>query len=160
MQVLNIHTRILDQPLSKVVALMETLSTQNDRIWPREKWPAMRFPEGIKKGATGGHGPIRYTVEAYDPSTAIQFRFFRPEGFKGIHKLEIHRLNDHQTQVKHTIDMTTNFKGTVLWVLGIRWLHDALLEDALDKMENHLTGSNKRTKWSVWVKMLRGLLKG
>jgi len=50
-----------------VVELLNTLSTDNDKIWPKEKWPAMKFKGGINIGAKGGHGPIRYSVEKYNP---------------------------------------------------------------------------------------------
>ena len=33
-----------------------------------------------------------------------------------------------------TIEMDLNFKGIVSWYLAIKWLHDALLEDCLDKV--------------------------
>ncbi|WP_186434942.1 hypothetical protein [Gillisia sp. Hel_I_86] len=69
--------------------LLETLATENDKIWPTEKWPAMKFKNGIRTGANGGHGPIRYSVEKYEPNEIIQFRFSKPEGFNGIHKFEI-----------------------------------------------------------------------
>ncbi|MEP1488870.1 MAG: hypothetical protein ABJK28_10620 [Algibacter sp.] len=49
----------------------------------------MKFKNGIKIGAQGGHGLIRYTVEKYNPNEIIQFRFSKPNGFHGIHKFEI-----------------------------------------------------------------------
>ncbi len=43
------------------------------------------------------------------------------------------------------------------WPLVIRWLHDALIEDAFDKTENHFLSQKKVTSWSAWVKFLRWL---
>ena len=134
---------------------MSTLSTENDKIWPTEQWPAMKFKGGIQVGAKGGHGPIRYTVEKYNPNDVIQFRFSNPTGFKGIHKLEINELNNGQTQIKHTIDMETEGKGTLLWIFAIRSLHNALIEDAFDKLETNLSKDKKSTNWNLWVRMLR-----
>ena len=51
--------------------------------------------------------------------------------------------------------MKTSGWATLKWVLAIRWLHDAFIEDAFDKVENNLSGSNKRTEWSKWVIFLR-----
>ena len=55
--------------------------------------------------------------------------------------------------------MKTNGLGTIAWLLGIRWLHDALIEDAFDKIENQLCGTQKRTEWNWWVRTLRRVLK-
>ena len=155
MKVLNTHQRILNQPKNKVVAFLETLSTENDKIWPKEKWPPMKFNDGIKVGAKGGHGPIRYSVETYNPNELIQFRFSKPHGFNGFHKFEIHELSKNKTEVKHTIDMNTVGKGTLIWILGVRSLHNALIEDGFDKLENNFLEHKKSTKWNFWVKFLR-----
>ena len=134
---------------------MKTLATEEDRIWPTEKWPAMTFEDGLKLGAKGGHGPIRYSVETYRPSEVIQFRFSKPNGFNGIHKFEIEPINENETQIKHTIKMQTAGKGTLMWVFGICALHNALIEDAFDKFENNFSENKKSTSWNFWVRFLR-----
>lgn len=155
MKVLNIHKRTLNQLKEKVAELLKTLSTENDRIWPKEKWPEMKFKEGIKIGAKGGHGPIRYSIEKYNPNELIQFRFSKPNGFNGIHKFEINELSDQKTEIKHTIDMNTEGKGTLIWFFAICSLHNALIEDGFDKLENNFFDNRKSTKWNIWVKFLR-----
>ena len=155
MKVLNIHTRIINQPKSKVTELLKTLSTENDKIWPKEKWPEIKFKDGIQVGSKGGHGPIRYSVEKYNPSEIIQFRFSKPNGFNGIHKFEINELSNEKTEIKHTIDMNTEGKGTLIWTFAIRSLHNALIEDGFDKLENNFLENRKLTKWNRWVKFLR-----
>lgn len=149
---------MINQPKNKVAELLKTLSNENDGIWPKEKWPTMKFKGGIKIGAKGGHGPIRYSVEKYEPKKIIQFRFSKPEGFNGIHKFEISALNENQTEIRHTIDMQTVGKGTIKWIVAVRSLHDALIEDAFDKIENNYTSRKKSTDWSLWVKMFRKIL--
>ncbi len=99
MKVLNIHKRTLNYPKSKVTELLKTLSTENDKIWPKENWPEMKFKDGIQVGAKGGHGPIRYSVEKYNPNEIIQFRFSKPNGFNGIHKFEINELSNEKTEI-------------------------------------------------------------
>ncbi|MGH1336370.1 MAG: SRPBCC family protein [Aureispira sp.] len=155
MKIVNIHQRVLKHPKSKVVDLLKTLSTENDKIWPKEQWPAMKFKEGIQVGAKGGHGPIRYTVELYNPNEIIQFRFSKPIGFNGIHKFEVKELDEKTTEVTHTIDMTTQGKGLLIWAFAVRSLHNALVEDGLDKLENNLSNSNQSTEWTFWTKFLR-----
>jgi hypothetical protein len=54
--------------------------------------------------------------------------------------------------------MTTVGKATAIWLMAIRPLHDALIEDAFDKLENQLTNESKTSPWSWWVKFLRRLL--
>lgn len=155
MKVINIHSRILNCSIKELTGLLETLATKNDKIWPKEKWPEMKFKSGIKVGAKGGHGPIRYSVEKYNPNEIIQFRFSKPNGFNGIHKFEINELSDKKTEIKHTIDMNTVGKGTLIWILGIRALHNALIEDGFDKLENDFLENQKLTEWNFWVKFLR-----
>ncbi|WP_443633473.1 hypothetical protein ABXT64_00705 [Candidatus Marifrigoribacter sp. Uisw_064] len=155
MKVLNIHQRTLNQPKSKIAELLKTLSTENDRIWPKEKWPEMKFKDGIKVGAKGGHGPIRYSVEKYNPNEIIQFRFSKPKGFNGIHKFEIKELDKQKTEIKHTIEMTTKGKGTLIWSFAIHSLHNALIEDGFDKIENNFSGDQKSSSWNFWVKFIR-----
>jgi len=159
MKVLNIHKRIINQPKEKVSELLGTLSTKNDKIWPYEKWPAMKFQKGLVEGANGGHGPIRYSLEKYEPRKFIQFAFSKPMGFNGIHKFEILELENGKTELKHTIDMDVVGKGLLVWIIAIRPLHNALLEDALDKVENQYLKEKRKTEWTIWVKILRKILK-
>lgn len=159
MKVLNIHERSIYQPFKKVAPLLLTLATKHDAVWPKEQWPSMRFKEGLKEGAQGGHGPIRYSVVHHNLPHSITFQFTKPKGFKGTHTLALLEVEEGYTTVKHTIDMVTSGAATLIWALVIRWLHDALIEDAFDKMENQITGENKRTPWSLWVLMLRKVLK-
>lgn len=159
MKVLNIHHRIINQPKSALVELLKTLSTKEDKVWPHEKWPPMRFRKGLVEGAKGGHGPIGYFVKNIIPNESIEFQFTEPTGLIGIHKFEMKEINDNQTEIKHTIDMQTNLVGTLQWKTFIRVLHDALIEDAFDKVENYFSSEKKKTEWSGWVKFLRMLLK-
>lgn len=159
MKVINIHERIIPLPLQDVTPLLGTLATEEDLVWPKEQWPRMRLDKGLSLGSRGGHGPIRYHIEERTPDRLVQFRFEQPKGFHGIHRLSIETVTDRQTRLHHIIDMRTTGLGTLAWLFAIRWLHDALIEDAFDKIENHLCGTSKRTSWNWWVKTLRGVLK-
>ncbi len=159
MKVLNVHRRDLHFPIEQVSRIVASLATDEDRFWPHENWPKMRFKNGLKVGERGGHGPIRYHLEKYESGILYEFRFAVPKGFDGIHRLEVSDQGGQVTCVKHAIEMTTSGKGTLYWIFAIRSLHDALLEDALDKLENQLANTIKSTKWSFWVKVLRKVLK-
>ena len=158
-QVLNIHQRIINQPKVTVAKLLKTLSTKEDKVWPLEKWPAMRFKKGLVEGAKGGHGPIGYFIKKIVPNESIEFQFTNPTGLMGIHKFEMKEIGEDKTEIKHTIDMKTNLIGTLQWNTFIRLLHDALIEDAFDKVENYFSPQTKETPWNWRVKFLRMLLK-
>ena len=160
MKIRNIHTRLIDRGKAEVVDLFVTLASADDKIWPYHHWPPMRFRDGLKTGSEGGHGPIRYKVIEYRPSGYVKFEFQRPKGFDGVHFLEITETTDEKTLIRHAIEMRTRGLDTITWLLAIRWLHDALIEDAFDKVENHFNQTGRRTAWSPWVRFLRRVLKG
>ncbi len=159
MKVVNIHKRCILQPKEKIYEILDSLSTRNDQLWPKEKWPPMVFKNGLLEGAIGGHGPIKYSIQKYIPGNLIEFKFLKPDGFIGIHKFEIIGIADDQTEIMHTINMELSGKGILSWYIAIKWLHDALLEDCLDKVENHFQENKKKTDMNLWVVFLRKLLK-
>lgn len=159
MKVLNIHKRTINRSKNEVLDLFNTLSKKDDRIWPLEKWPAIKFKNGLRINSEGGHGPIRYKVVNYDPTGHVEFKFQKPSGFNGTHKFEITDLNNNKTEINHTIKMKTTGFGTLSWIFAIRWLHDALLEDAFDKIENQLCNEEKKSEWTPWVRILRRIMK-
>lgn len=159
MQVINIHKRTLQQPKEIVSQLFKTLATDNDLVWPYENWPAMRFKGGMKVGSKGGHGAIRYTIIDLKADEYIRFQFSKPDGFNGTHELIIESKIKDVTEIRHAIRMNTSFKATILWLFSIRWLHDALIEEAFDKVENYFTMHKKVTGYNIWVKSMLGLYK-
>jgi len=159
MRVINSHKRIINQPNKKVSELFKTLATNKDLILPTKHWPAMRFKEGLKLGSRGGHGRIRYKIIAFEPSEQIKFEFTKPEGFIGTHELRIKAISEYTSEISHIIKMNTTFKASFLWVFVIRWLHDALIEDAFDNVENYFSEVKKETKYNRWVIFLRDFYK-
>jgi hypothetical protein len=152
MKVLNIHKRIINQPKEKIAELLDTLASENDRMLATDKWPRMKLDKGLQVGSKGGHGPIRYTVQAYQQGERVEFKFSKPEGFNGIHRFEITALDAQRTEIKHTIDMNTSIKATLIWSLAVRWLHDAYIEDAFDKVENQFSTVKNAYQWNIWVR--------
>ncbi len=138
MKVINIHKRQINQPKAEVAKLLETLATDNDMILATEKWPPMKLEKGLQVGSKGGHGPIKYFVTDYQPNNSITFQFDL-QGFDGFHKFYFSETEPNRTELTHTIDLTTSGAATLEWALAIRWLHDAYIEDAFDKVENHFT---------------------
>ncbi|WP_296385762.1 hypothetical protein [Winogradskyella sp.] len=139
--------------------LFKTIATSNDLVWPYENWPAMRFKDGLKIGRKGGHGRVRYTIIDFNKGDYIKFKFSKPDGFNGTHELRIEEITLGKTEISHEIRMNTSFKATFFWIFIIRWLHDALIEDAFDKIENYFLIEKKQPKHSNWVEFLRGAYK-
>ncbi len=152
---LNVHERTLAAPATDVGALLDGLASPSDPLWPRHLWPPMEFDRPLGVGAVGGHGPIRYTVESYTPGQQVLFRFTAPRGFHGTHGLQVHPLDAGHTLLKHVLEMRTTGFATVSWPLVFRPLHDALLENALDRAEDSLGLASSRSRWSLWVRVLR-----
>jgi hypothetical protein len=157
-KVLNIHERELPASAQVVAALIDSLSSRDDVLWPRQSWPRMAFDRPLGAGAVGGHGPVRYVVEAYAPGQSIRFRFTGPRGFNGHHRLEIVRPTAHSCVLRHTIEMTTRGAARLTWPLVFRPMHDALLEDALAVAQATLGQTPVVRPWSLWVKVLRWLV--
>jgi hypothetical protein len=84
----QVITRSLTHTLSArpavVGQLIDGLDGHEDRLWPTEQWPAMCLDRPLGVGARGGHGQVRYCVEAYTRGEAIRFRFQAPTGFDGL----------------------------------------------------------------------------
>lgn len=155
MHVRNVHYRRLDAPAAKVGELIDSLASADDRLWPTDRWPPMQLDRPLGVGASGGHGPIRYTVKSYVPGQTVQFRFLQPEGFIGVHRFEAEPNDDGTTTLRHVIDMQVGGRAWLAWAIAIRPLHDALLEDALDRAERALGKSLPERDWSAWVKFVR-----
>ncbi|MBI5816130.1 MAG: SRPBCC family protein [Nitrospinae bacterium] len=158
MNILNIHERTLNAPADKVGALIDSLASPNDSLWPVQSWPRMKFDRPLGVGAVGGHGPMGYYVENYTPGGSITFRFTRPNGFDGFHRFEILDAGGGKVTLRHTIQMTAHGMATLLWRIVIRPLHDALLEDLLANAEMSLGIGSKPHPWSPWVKLLRWIM--
>jgi hypothetical protein len=158
MKVINIHKRVIEQPKIEIAKLFNTLATDHDMMLATDKWPRMKLDKGLQVGSKGGHGPIKYFVTDYQPENSITFQFTFT-GFNGFHRFDIKELEANKTELSHTINMSTTGSATLKWGLAIRWLHDAFIEDAFDKVENHFTKAQKNTEWSLWVRTLRRIMK-
>ncbi|HUF18785.1 MAG TPA: SRPBCC family protein [Thermoanaerobaculia bacterium] len=159
MNIRNIHERILDAPLESVGALIDSLASEDDRLWPKDLWPAMRMNRPLAVGAQGGHGPIRYTVEAYAAAESVRFRFTAPRGFQGTHGLDLEVLPTGGVRLRHSLVMQAQGRARVTWPLLFRPLHDALIEDAFDRAERSLGLPSRERRWPVKVRVLRWILK-
>ncbi len=155
MKVHNVHERRLSVPSPQAGALLDGLASSADRLWPGDRWPAIRLDRPIEVGAVGGHGPIGYVVDGYEPGRSVRFRFLYPRRFVGHHRFEVLPAAPSHTLLRHVVEMDARGPAALVWLLAIRPLHDALLEDALDNAERALGGVPAPRRWSWWVRLLR-----
>jgi hypothetical protein len=155
MKVLNVHERELQAGPDRVGALVDSLASRDDVLWPKHAWPRMEFDRALSVGARGGHGPIRYFVEAYVPGESIKFRFTGPKGFVGFHGYERIKTTADTVVLRHTLKMTTRGPAVLSWPVVYRPLHDALIEDSLATAEASLGKTPQIQPWSWWVRLLR-----
>jgi hypothetical protein len=155
MRVVNIHQRVYPVSPDALGALLDTLSSPGDRLWPGNAWPKMAFDRPLQVGATGGHGPVGYRVTAYEPGRSVWFAFLRPAGFDGGHGLEIEALGDGRSVLRHRLEMSAAGPARLSWPLVFRPLHDALVEDALTRAETELGLPPTARRWSARVRLLR-----
>jgi hypothetical protein len=158
MKVRNVHARRLAASEQEIVRLMASLSSDQDAIWPADRWPRMKLKPSLQTGAEGGHGYIRYTVEEVTPRRVV-FRLTPPRsgfaaGLEGTHRLEV----DHDI-LRHVLEVEAHGLMLLQWPLVVRPLHDALIEDAFDKAETSLTGVARRSPHSRWVRFLRAAIR-
>lgn len=162
MEVLNVHERELEADPVRMGALIDSLASREDRLWPKHVWPRMEFDRPLGVGATGGHGhgPIRYFVEEYAPGKSIKFCFTGPEGFDGFHGYEIVGGPEQRFVLRHTLKMNTYGLAVLSWPLIYRPMHDALIEDSLATAQVSLGLTPKIQTWPLWVKFLRWVVSG
>ncbi|MEB3069215.1 SRPBCC family protein [[Mycobacterium] vasticus] len=155
MQVRNVHHRVFAvQSLDQVGELIDSIAGGNDRLWPHEKWPAVRFDRPLGPGARGGHGLIRYDIAEYQPANLLRCTFTAPTGLHGYHEWAT-RAVPGGYELRHSLIAKTTGWLVLTWPLIWRPLHDALIEDALDKAAGQLGIPTARTPWSWYVRTLR-----
>ena|SRR5579859_5644370 len=153
MNILNVHKRRLYTSPEDAWRLIANLGSKHELLWPHG-WPGIRFDRPLGLGATGNHGPISYYVEEYSPPELIRFRVTHPKGFDGYHEFRI-APQIGSLSFRHTVRMRTRGAATWLWLLVIRPLHDAMVEDIMDRASSYSSGHEFHSPWSLWVRFLR-----
>jgi hypothetical protein len=157
--VVNVHERVIPASTETVGKMMDTLGSAGDLVWPADRWPPMKLDRPLQVGAAGGHGPIRYRVESYESGRSVRFRFLSPDGFVGTHAFDVEDAGAGASRLRHVLEMNTEGMAALNWSLVIRPLHDALLEDALDKVEGTFRRVGPPRTWSRRVVFLRWLVR-
>lgn len=155
----NVHERTISAPVDDVGRLIDGLSGPGDVLWPSPPWPPLRFDRPLGLDATGGHGPMRYRVTAYVPGRRVVCTFEPGRRLDGTHTLVAEAAGPDRTVVRHVLSARLRGVGLVGWPLLFRSLHDALVEDLLDRAESTLgVGPARRHRCSPWVRLVRRVL--
>ncbi|GAA1152824.1 hypothetical protein F4556_001344 [Kitasatospora gansuensis] len=152
----NIQRRIIEAPADRVGALLDGLGSPGDRIWPTPAWAPLRFDAGLTVGSKGGHGRILYGVSEFEPGRRVRCVFAPGLGLVGYHEFRVVPLGPDRCEVVHEAVGRAEGRMLLFWPLVIRWLHGALLQDALDNFEREATGRLPHpARWSPAVRLLR-----
>lgn len=148
----NVHRRPVANP-DRAWQLLKTMADPGNRIWPSDSWwPLILDAPATMLGANGGHGAIRYRV-IHVTDRSIQFGA-TSAGFDGWHEFRVEGSEAvHELDVRHP---------SLLFKLVVIPLHDAVLEDLFDNLEDQLatpTGSDRPRHWTLRVRILRLILR-
>jgi hypothetical protein len=155
MRIESVHTRELPVTAHELGRILDTLAGPDDKLWPIERWPndPIGFDRPLAVGARGGHGPIRYTVAAYEPGRRIAFEFEPGSGLRGHHRLEVEPVDGDRARMRHVLDAEVGGIYRLLRPVFLA-MHDALVEDLLDKAELAATGRLARAaRWPRWLRL-------
>ena len=153
----NVHQRSLAVPVADARFLIDDLAGPDDRLWPSDRWPAMRFDRPLGVGARGGHGAVRYVVSAYVPGRRIQFTF-TGRNIDGFHEFELIDGGAGRCVLRHTLMAHASGSLRIVFPLLIRPLHDACLRDALDRCEAATGGASQRRPLSCAIRLRRAVV--
>ncbi len=141
MKVRSVHERTLTASPAEVGALLD----DPDRMWPRDRWPALG-PEGI--------GFLRHVPLDHQPGGPRRFRITGPSGFTGWHGWEV--AANGATMLRHVVEAECRGWARLAWPLVIRPIHNAMHEDVLDRAEAVLGSGRPPTReWPRRVRFLR-----
>lgn len=154
------HQRTIDCAIETARGLFETFVDNDSIFWPTSSWPRDAFNDDqLKIGSIGGHGGTKYKIQHYQPGACLEFSFIYPKGYLGTHEFRLIFLNSSQFLLCHVTNIKTNIYHWMLWQIMIRWVHDALIQDAFDKAELHLMGKIRlKSTWKYRVYLIRHLL--
>ncbi|MGW7274828.1 DUF2867 domain-containing protein [Streptomyces sp. NPDC054864] len=155
--VVNEHERVIKAPAEVVGALLDRLSADDDPLFPTPAWAAMAFDRPLGVGATGGHGPVRYSVTEYEPGRRVRFAFTPPDN--GFHEMTVEPMGEGRCRVRHVLETELLGRNRLLWPAVVRPLHDTVIEEVFDNVERAAAGGCARpVRWSPRVRLYNRLM--
>jgi len=127
-----------------ILADVDTVGAELDRIerhWPAPPWPALHLERGLTAGSPGRHGSIRYHVESYQPGRRTRWVFTPEVGLTGYNEIGVSEGGPGRTVITDELAGRLHGRMVLVWPLGLRWLHEALINDLFDNIERAATGA-------------------
>ncbi|WP_433205449.1 SRPBCC family protein [Nocardia sp. CA-107356] len=155
----NVHEREFPVPAERVGALLARVAEPDSPVWPPD-WPPMRLDRPLGVGAQGGHGTVRYRCTEWVPGRRVELTF--PPGFllEGTAVVEVvDGPWPDSCVLRHDMGGRLRGAGLLIWPLALRWLHDAMVEDMLDRTAVSLgLPPVAPARWSPWVSFIRRIM--
>lgn len=105
----------------------------------------------------GGHDSSGYELEEYDRGRMIVFRFASGLGVV-MPRFDGAPGTPGGAVLTQALGAQTEGRMTASWAASIRRLHDAMTENALDRVELATSGRGRRpTRGSAWARVQRAL---
>jgi hypothetical protein len=159
MRVQSIHSRDLHASPQELGRLVASLGSERDLLWPNDKWPGtqIEFDRPLGPGARGGHGVIRYSVEAYESDRLVVFRFEPGTGLDGTHRFDIEPVADDRTRLTHSLDVRLEGAVRLARPLLSR-THDTIVRQLLDNAELATAGRvASPTRMPLWMRAMNAV---
>lgn len=150
----NVVQRVIPAGVDTVGAQLD----QIERHWPAPPWPALHLDHGLAIGSPGRHGPISYHVESFAPGRRTRWVFTPDVGLAGYNEFSVREGGPGQAVITDELTGRLHGRMVLVWPVGLRWLHEALINDLFDNIERAATGRVRRPRrHNVWVRTIRWL---
>jgi hypothetical protein len=154
--VINVHERLIPAPASRVGESLDRIGSADDTWWPSPAWPAMVLEAPLAVWVGGVHGPRSYQVTQYVPGRSVEFTFDERVGLRGTHRFDVIPRDSESCLVRHVVEGRTAGRMKLVWPLAMRWLHDAVVEDLMERVATDAGHPpTQRARWSWWVRQIR-----
>jgi hypothetical protein len=155
----NVHSRRVAADVDAAGALLDGLARSGDRLWPAQDWMPIWLDGPTEVGTTGGHGPARWRIVGHQPGRWIRCALTGPPFLVGFHEFTVRPDGPGAAVVEHLLALRLGALGWAVYPLVFRPLHDYVIEQALDRAQQHLTGSvGRSTVAGPGTRMLRWLM--
>jgi len=133
--VYNAHRRLLDAEADTVGAMIDSIGTTDDLLWPVAESIPIWIQRPLHIGSTGCHGPAAYHVVGHQPRRWIRFEFSRPGCLFGFHEFCVQPASGGGVILQHLLAVRLRPIGWLFYPLGLKPLHDQVIEKLLDNAE-------------------------
>ena len=153
----NEHRRTVRATPGRAAFLLDEIAEPGNAYWPSDRLasPADGPPAGRRRHRRARPRPVLVHGLRTGTAGGVHLRA-RHRGI-GTHTFDVLDGPTRDTCVlRHVISGRTHGLGVLAWPLAIRWLHDAVLEEMLDRAAVVL-GDPPATpaRWSPYVRLLR-----